>query len=130
MRGSETLSVPPHPFRLNPQVYGRCATPTRAPRGRCSPLRLSLCNALLAGVVSSAGIARIQNREETMGRQDSRRGPIESPTERPEPRPMRRALPLRHLQICVTGGGPARLAHVAVTLLAARPFTSATMRRC
>ena len=34
---------------------------------------------------------RIYYREEKMGRQDSRRGPIQSPTERPEPKPMRAA---------------------------------------
>ena len=52
-----------------------------------------LCNPPPAGVVSAAVSAHIENREEKMGRQDSRRGQIESPTERPDPRPMRREFP-------------------------------------
>lgn len=41
-----------------------------------------------------------------MGRQDSRRGPIESPTEKPDPRPMRRELPEARIELAATVARP------------------------
>lgn len=55
-----------------------------------------------------------------MGRQDSRRGPIESPTEKPEPRPMRREQPMRRFALSVTGDELVTSTRVADDLFAAR----------
>jgi hypothetical protein len=60
-----------------------------------------------------------------MGRQDSRRVPLESPTEKPEPRPMRREHSVRGFVLSVTSGELATSTRVADGLFAARTWTNA-----